>query len=142
MYDGESLGTALAAVCTKGTKVLIPRAKTGNPELVRELLKAGALVDDVATYETIYVKSKLVNPAHYLTRDRDCVVFTSSSTVKGFVQAMPEGFDLSKVKAACIGQKTAETAKSFGMCSFTAEQATMDSLLELVIRMMKDPAVG
>mgnify|MGYP000535594326 CR=1 FL=1 len=44
----------------------------------------------------------------------DCVVFTSASTVKGFVEGT-KGLDYTKVKAACIGKQTKAAADAYGM---------------------------
>ena len=60
-----------------------------------------------------------------------CAVFTSASTVKGFVEGT-KGLDYSKVKAACIGRQTKAAAESFGMKAYMSEKATIDSLVKLV----------
>ena len=60
-----------------------------------------------------------------------CAVFTSASTVKGFVEGT-KGLDYSKVRAACIGRQTKAAAESFGMKAYMAEKATIDSLVKLV----------
>ena len=64
----------------------------------------------------------------------DCAVFTSASTVRGFVSRNP-GLDFSLVRAACIGRQTAQAARSHGMHVYISEEATMDSLTQLVISM-------
>ena len=56
-------------------------------------------------------------------------MFTSASTVKGFVGSAP-GADLSGVRAVCIGRQTEAEAKKHGMKTWTAEKATLDSLCE------------
>lgn len=85
VYDGDSLGEALAQTLHGGEKILIPRASKGNANLVRILEEHGAKVDDVPTYDTIYDKNPLIDVAAEITKGGiDCVVFTSASTVKGF----------------------------------------------------------
>ena len=64
----------------------------------------------------------------------DCAVFTSASTVKGFVEATP-GLDYSKVTAACIGRQTRAAAEAAGMKTAMAEKATIDSVVDLVIKL-------
>lgn len=137
-FDGETLGKELASLVKEGDRILIPRAAAGNKELVDHLEKAGASVEDVATYDTVPARPGIVDEKELFSRGEiDCAVFTSASTVRGFVQAT-EGLDYSKVKAACIGRQTEAEAAGYGMETYVAEEATMDSLLELVCNMKKE----
>ena len=70
-----------------------------------------------------------------------CAVFTSASTVKGFVEGTP-GLDYAKVRAACIGKQTKAAADAYGMKTYMAKQATMDSLVDLVIQMKEGKKDG
>lgn len=157
VYDGDSLGRELAEICKEGDKILIPRAEKGNQNLVRSLEEKGALVTDIATYETVYETSSLIDEKKALEEGEiDCVVFTSASTVRGFVEATsgagdaqePEKtagspsqhikrncVDYTKVRAACIGKQTKAAADAYGMQTQMAEKATIDSLVKLVIEM-------
>ena len=132
IYDGDSLGEALAQTLHGGEKILIPRASKGNANLVRILEEHGARVDDVPTYDTIYDKNPLIDVAAEITRGGiDCVVFTSASTVKGFVESTGLS-DYSNVTAACIGKQTKAAANSYGMKTYMASKATIDDLTTLV----------
>lgn len=134
VYDGESLAHTLARYGIEGQRILIPRAKKGTEELVPVLLGAGAVVDDVPIYETVYQEAGGVSIKDEIDRGRvDCVIFTSSSTVEGFVAAS-RGADYSKFVAACIGKQTAQTAGEYGMRCEVAAKATIDALVELVER--------
>lgn len=134
VYDGESLAHMLAGQGIKGQRILIPRAKKGTKELVPVLADAGAVVDDVPIYETVYQEANGVSIKDEIDRGRvDCVIFTSSSTVEGFVAAS-RGADYSKFVAACIGKQTAQTAREYGMRCEVAAKATIDALVELVER--------
>ena len=73
----------------------------------------------------------LTGVEEFETGQISCAVFTSASTVKGFVEGT-KGLDYSKVKAACIGRQTKEAAESFGMKAYMSEKATIDSLVKLV----------
>ena len=131
---GEALGAALACVVEPGCRVAIPRARIGNKALVDALVAAGCTVDDVPTYDTVPVTSGLVDVVSQFEQGRIfCVAFTSSSGVRSFVEANP-GLDFGKVQAACIGEKTRATAEGFGMKTWMADIATMDSLVELIVR--------
>ena len=66
--------------------------------------------------------------------DVDLAVFTSASTVRGFAAATP-GLDYTKVTAACIGRQTAAEAEARGMRCHVAKEASMDSLVELVLEL-------
>lgn len=138
IYDGENLARALAAQLSGTEKILIPRAEAGNPELVKILEEAGACVDDVPTYRTCYESQDIIDEAAEFEKGKiDCAVFTSASTVRGFAEAV-KGLDFTKVKAACIGKQTRAEAEKYGMQTWMAEKATMDSLVQLVIDMKNE----
>lgn len=135
IYDGDSLGKALAEKLQGGERILIPRAEKGNQNLVRFLADAGGIVEDIPIYTTEYTSSEWIDLKDEIEKKSiDCVVFTSSSTVKGFVHCT-EGLDYSKVHAACIGEQTRAEADRFGMKTEMAEKATIESLIELVVKM-------
>ncbi|MCI6004527.1 MAG: uroporphyrinogen-III C-methyltransferase [Blautia sp.] len=135
VYDGDSLGEALAAVLEGTEKVLIPRAEKGNENLVKLIEKTGAQADDIPTYHTIYESSALIDEKKELESGSiDCVVFTSASTVRGFVEGT-KCEDYSGILAACIGKQTKAAADAYGMKTYMAEKATIDSLISLVVRM-------
>ena len=128
---GEALGAALAETAEPGSRILIPRARIGNRELVEAL--ASFEVDDVPTYDTVPLTGGLVDFTAQFEQGRIfCVAFTSSSGVRAFAKANPD-LDLTSVQAACIGEKTRATAESLGMSTWMSETATMDSLTELIV---------
>lgn len=130
---GEALGAALAQQAQPGSRILIPRAAIGNRELVDAL--AACHVDDVATYDTVSLSQSLIDVAAQFDRDSIfCVAFTSSSGVRAFADAY-HNVDLTKVRAACIGEKTRATAEEAGMRTWTAKAATMDALADLIVEM-------
>lgn len=132
VYDGDTLGKELSELLSGGEKIFIPRAEKGNEKLTAFLAQAGAVVEDVPTYQTLYEKSQLIDEKkEFETGQISCAVFTSASTVKGFVEGT-KGLDYSKVKAACIGRQTKAAAESFGMKAYMSEKATIDSLVKLV----------
>ena len=138
IYDGENLARALAAQLSGKEKILIPRAEAGNPQLVKILEEASACVDDIPTYRTCYENQDIIDEAAEFEKGKiDCAVFTSASTVRGFAEAV-KGLDFSKVKAACIGKQTRAQAEKYGMQTWMAEKATMDSLVQLVIDMKNE----
>lgn len=133
VYDGASLGAALASACQPGDRILLPRAALGNQEILEALAgRPDVQVEDVATYETYYPRQEVIDQRKKVEEGEiDFAVFTSASTVRGFAQAAPE-LDFRKVTAACIGRQTREAALKLGMEAYMAKEATMDSLVELV----------
>ena len=131
VYDGETLGRELSKVCEPGARILIPRAAIGNQALIRELGEDYEITD-LPTYDTFYERSDVINAAALIENGSidDCV-FTSASTVRGFV-AGAEGADFKKVNAICIGQQTAAEAQKHGMKIHIAEKATLPALVECV----------
>ena len=89
----------------------------------------------MAIYDTFYENQDLIDEKGQFESGKiDCAVFTSASTVKGFVAAT-EGLDYTKVLAACIGKQTQEEALRYGMKTAVAKEASIDSLVELVIKL-------
>ncbi len=146
IFDGAHLGRVLAqtiqeeqsreADSQKSVRILLPRAAAGNQEILEALCDMD--VDDIPTYDTVYTGEE---DAQFLKRELeqgelDYVLFTSSSGVRGFVHACGEEAEesvLSNVRAICIGAQTAQTADRYGMQTFTAEQATMESMVEKLL---------
>ncbi len=130
VYEGACLGKALAAVCHPSDRILLPRAEAGNQEILNEL--AGFQVEDVPVYRTVFHRKDCVEERKLFEEGQvDCVIFTSASTVRGFVEAT-QGLDYSRLTAACIGRQTQACAASYGMQTHVASKATIDSLLDLV----------
>ncbi|MGI6011050.1 MAG: uroporphyrinogen-III C-methyltransferase [Ruminococcus sp.] len=136
IYDGASLGALMAKTCEKNARILIPRASIGNKEILEALAERSDLtVDDLPTYDTSYVTWSVIDEETKFEKGEiDCVVFTSASTVKGFVEAT-KGLDYSKVTAACIGKQTKAAADQYNMKTHMAKKATIDSVVDLVIEL-------
>ncbi len=138
IYDGASLGAEMAKVCEPDAKILLPRASIGNHEILEALsARSDLTVDDVPTYDTHYVTWNVLDEtAKFEKGEIDCAVFTSASTVKGFVEAT-KGLDYTKVTAACIGKQTKAAADRYGMKTYMAKKATIDSVVDLVTEILK-----
>ena len=131
--NGEALGRELAVQAAPASRILIPRARVGNAQLVEALEAAGHSVDNVATYDTVPLGGGLIDIEREFEQGKIfCVAFTSSSGVRAFAQAHPD-LDFSCVHAACIGEQTQRTAAEIGMPTWIAESATMDALADLVV---------
>ena len=63
----------------------------------------------------------------------DYVMFTSGSTVKGFVNALPK-VDFTRINAVCIGAQTAKEASKYGMNITISDKAEIDSMIDVVLK--------
>jgi len=132
-YDGKALGETLAKRLMtdedaeeKKPVILIPRARIGSEEVLKPLEEAGIDFEDLPVYDTTEAEaSSLI----WYDDSVDYVAFTSASTVRGFVK-LAGGIDLTKVKAVCIGEQTAQEAKEYGMKIRIADKATIDSMVD------------
>ncbi len=115
-YVAESVVRSLKSK-VKGKRVLLVRAKVARDVIPRELRKAGAHVDVVEAYETVVPESSrrrlqaaLKNPK----KRPNVVTFTSSSTVKNFVELLGTRHKsslLDGVQIASIGPVTSATLR-------------------------------
>ena len=136
-YRAESIIKAFAGKDLSDRKILLPRAKEARPILPVELIRMGAIVDEVTAYCTRSVPGNgdlLLNRLKEKTID--LITFTSSSTVKNFHALLPAQ-DLKtlmqNVTVACIGPITADTARDLGFdIHIIAESYTIPGLCEAI----------
>jgi uroporphyrinogen III methyltransferase/synthase len=109
-YVAESLIRALGGTgfSLSGKKVLIPRAAVARDLIPVELGKLGADVDVVEAYRNVM-------PSHTKPPLKpDWITFTSSSTVKNYVE-IAGAESLKGVRVASIGPITSATARGLGI---------------------------
>lgn len=135
IYSAEELGKLLAASLDKPTKVYIFRAMEGAEALTKSLEEAELTYQDIPVYLTEYKQhldvTEKIKQAFEHGEITD-VTFTSASTVKGFVQILTN-IDYTKVNAVCIGQETAKEASKHGMQISISKEASIDSMVELLL---------
>jgi uroporphyrinogen III methyltransferase/synthase len=137
----HSRGSAIAAEMenVSGKKILLPRAKIATVDLPNGLREKGAVVDDVALYDTLKVTSKdrEAIEAALLKGEINLITFTSSSTVTNFLEMFPTHAPavlLADVKVAVIGPTTQKTARECGIqVDVMAKEASVESLVETII---------
>ena len=137
VYDARHLGAQLARRLDTNSEVLILRAKQGSKELIPPLREAGLLVKDIPLYDTIYeTPTAIDNEIIPMIREGcfDAVIFTSGSTVRGFVERIQEKEIRKPIRAICIGNQTAAAAKENEMTVQIAEKASEDSIIECVLQ--------
>jgi uroporphyrinogen-III synthase len=154
-YIAESVVAALVANASKsgssliGQRILLARASEARKVLVSDLQQAGALVDDVAAYNTLPVTHD-DSYGHEILRlllngQFAILTFTSSSTVRSFITwlksceqgATTELINLvtQHTQLACIGPITAQTAREFGLhVDIEAKEFTIDGLVNAIIQ--------
>jgi len=137
-YRAESVVEAFRKEKLDGKKILLPRAGEARPVLPVELRKMGAQVDEVPAYQTLKVTDRAPELIEALNQKKiDVVTFTSSSTVRNFLELLPHNEAvrmLDGVTVACIGPITAETAASSGLqISITATEFTIPGLCDAIV---------
>ncbi len=134
----EAIRTVPGGADLRGARVLLARAAEAREALPEELTRRGAQVDVVPAYRTVRSTPE-AEPVRAMLRDRNihAVTFTSSSTVKHFLELVgEEARDLLRgVVVASIGPITAETAARRGIASdIVPENYTIPALAEALIR--------
>ena len=125
----------------RGARVLYPRAEGARDVLAAELRAMGAEVDEIPIYHSVPDAQGVSVAREALTSGSvDVVTFTSSSTVRYFVDAV--GLDAARhARIVSMGPITSETARALGLTvAAEAPEATIDSLVETVVETAGAPA--
>ena len=126
----------------KDLHILIPRVQSGGNNLIIEnFLSRGALVKEVAAYESRCpesIPSETINALQ--SKTIDAILFSSGKTVKNTAFLLQKHFGsewasfLSEVKLFSIGpQTTIECQRNFGRVDKEAEKYTFEGLLKAAI---------
>ncbi len=138
-YVAESVVEVLKKVDDlRGKHILMPRADIARSYLPEELQKLGVVVADVIAYKTVIADSEDGTLLEKLQEGTvDIVTFTSSSTVRNFVQIVgKDNFEnfKEKVQFASIGPITTETAEEMGISlSIKADEYTIPGLVKAIV---------
>ena len=148
-YVAESVVASLRRR-VKGKWVLLVRAKVARDVIPRELRKADAEVDVVEAYETVAPKSSERRLRVLLANRKQrphAITFTSSSTVKNFVEllglrsaraALKKPAQHQGVRTASIGPITSATLREFGLpVDMEAREYTIPGLVAAIIEARK-----
>ncbi|MGE5747522.1 MAG: uroporphyrinogen-III C-methyltransferase [Solirubrobacterales bacterium] len=130
-FVAEELVKALEALQLEGKPVLIARAAEARELLPDALRRRGAEVDVVTLYETLPERPD--PEALERARDADFVTFTSSSTVRNFMEAsgngIPEG-----ARVVSIGPITSEALRREGVTvDVEADRHDIGGLVEALL---------
>ncbi len=137
-YIAESVVRSLKSK-VKGKRILLVRAKIARDVIPRELRKAAARVDVVEAYETVVPQSsrtKLQAALKDLANRPHVVTFTSSSTVKNFVQLLgKKEATLHGILNASIGPVTSTTLRQHGLpVDIAAKEFTIPGLVAAIVK--------
>lgn len=135
VYTAEGILEAIKDKITKGDKVLLPRADISRKALAIGLDEMGAIVEDMDIYRTTVPTYRREELVEILKEPVDYITFTSSSTVRNFMEILgEENKDLIKdSKVAVIGPITRKTAKDLGLSiSIEPEEYTVKALAEKI----------
>jgi uroporphyrinogen III methyltransferase/synthase len=132
-YRAEGVAEGLKLLGIQGKRILLPRAREARRILPEALREAGTLVDEVEAYRTVKpAQGKNVLAA--VLKKIDVVVFTSSSTVRNFMEFLSDKTALNGVKVAVIGPVTGSTARSYGLEPTIMPSAyTIPALVEAIV---------
>jgi uroporphyrinogen III methyltransferase / synthase len=140
-YVADSLIEHFPEAELAGIKVLFPRVETGGREvLVKELGAKGAIVTEVAAYQSLCVAD--ISP-EILSRlpDIDVITFASSKTAQCACQlldtAKGKGWD-KDICIASIGPQTSEACEAcLGRVDVEAEEYTLEGLTQAIVTWAK-----
>jgi uroporphyrinogen III methyltransferase / synthase len=145
-YQAEGVLAALSGHDLRGKKVLIPRAEVAREILPEQLRRRDAEVDVIAVYRTIAPTADLSRLTEQIEAGKiDVVTFTSSSTVRNFVDMVGGGDQArrlgSKTTIGCIGPITAQTAEQYGLtATIVPPENTVAALAQAIVRHFSEGA--
>lgn len=135
-YRAEKIIEGLASRVLPGQSVLLARAEEARDILPESLKALGADVWDVPAYKTVLGQANK-EELQGLLRDKliHTVTFTSSSTVRNFLQLLDHDRSLLEgVKIFSIGPITSATARELGLTVYReAEKYTIKGLVQALV---------
>ena len=135
-YQAEYIIEGLQKIGIKGKKFLLPRAKVAREILPEKIKEYGGIIDVITVYETKMPDTRKDEVLNLLKENKiDYITFTSSSTVKNFIEMIDNKIDLLKnVKLVSIGPITSDTIKSYNIKpSIEAKKFTIEGIIEAIL---------
>ena len=136
-FKAEGVLTALGNKEVKGRRFLIPRAKEAREIIPEGLKKLGAEVTVATVYENVKPTADAARIINLFELKKiDIITFTSSSTVRNFVEILGQkGYKtlIQGAAIACIGPTTGETAQEYGMpVDIMPKEHTIPALIDAI----------
>ena len=133
VFDGANLGELISKSINNQEKVLVLNGIKTNGSLERVFKLKKINYDVLPIYDTVYEnKNNEVIKELIDEEGIDWVMFTSGSTVRGFVEATGN-VNNSQINALCIGRQTFDTAREFGFNCYVSDSATINSMIDKLI---------
>jgi uroporphyrinogen-III synthase len=107
--------------------IVITRPKEDSLDLTESLKKLGHTVTQLPVIKIQKLETNEINLDNY-----QAVIFTSSNAIK-FLNIKKINL---KIKCFCVGRATEFTARQFGFLNTYASEGTVDSLIELITRVL------
>ena len=134
-FVAESVLECLKPLLNFGEKILLPRSDLARTLLVDTLRDLGMKVDEVVAYRTKKV-DRFNDEILEKLRDKSIhiVTFTSSSTVKNFMELVGDKEILEGIRLASIGPVTTKTLAEFGLTpDIEATDYTIKGLFNAIV---------
>ena len=133
-FTSDGIVAGLGKRNVSGKHFLLPRADIADNALADGLRVIGAEVEEVPAYHTVKPSDSSLNVKRAISSGEiDVVTFASSSTVSNLMAAMGNDANLHGTRVACIGPKTAETARRLGLkVDILARESTIPALVDAI----------
>ena len=134
-FVAESVLECLKPLLNFGEKILLPRSDLARTLLMDTLRDLGMKVDEVVAYRTKKV-DRFNDEILEKLRDKSIhiVTFTSSSTVKNFMELVGDKEILEGIRLASIGPVTTKTLAEFGLTpDIEATDYTIKGLFNAIV---------
>lgn len=135
VYTAEGILEAIKGRITEGDRVLLPRADIARKALTVGLREMGAIVEEMDIYCTTIPTYRRQDLVEILEDSMDYITFTSSSTVRNFMEILGEENRnlIKESKIAVIGPITKKTAEDLGLnVSIEPEKYTIKELVKKI----------
>src|SRR5262245_3641739 len=137
VFRAEGILAALADCDVTGRDILFPRAQEAREVLVEELTRRGARVTMIPVYRTALVAESRIPLLKVLRGGRvDVATFTAASTIRHFIELLGAAEIpglMRDVKVACLGEVTANEARSRGLSpQIVPARSTLEDLADAI----------
>ena len=135
-FTSEGMTEAFKLQSQKPRKVLAFKSDIGHETIPQGLRELGAHVDEVAAYRTVTQPESGQLALSAYAGGIDITTFTSSSTVNNLMALIDDNAAIvNQGLVACIGPKTADTARSKGLnVDIIPEEQSIQGLVKAIIR--------
>lgn len=136
-FTAEGIIEGLRGKIVAGDRVFLPRAEIARKNLVIELEKMGAVVEEIPIYLTTIPTASREELITHFKEGIDIITFTSSSTVNNFVEILGyENIEIIKqAKIGAIGPITAKTIEDLKLnVDFQGKEYTINGLIKELVK--------